>query len=146
VKTELLKLKNNMKVVLTAAVFDILHEGHLNLLRKMRESGDYVVVVLHDDASVYKIKGKIPIQDIEHRVRNLKITGLVDKVLITKSIDPADQFIKVIKKYPDLIFMRASDNKNFPGKWLIDGYGIPIEYVKYTKGVSSSLIRKRLCK
>lgn len=132
-----------MKVVLTAAIMDLCHEGHLNLLRKMRVSGDKVIVVLHDDKSCYQIKGKIPIQNIKQRVNNLKITGLVDEVLTTKNIDPADQFKRVIRKYRDILFIRADDNKNFPGKWLIDQYNIPIEFIPYTKGVSSTKIRKQ---
>ncbi len=135
-----------MKVVLTAAVMDLLHEGHQKLLRQMRKAGDKVVVVLHDDRSVFLIKGKVPVQSIEQRAKNLKITGLADQVLITKSVDPADQFVKVIRKHKDIIFMRADDNKNFPGKWIIDGYDIPIKYVKYTKGVSSTKLRKKLCR
>jgi cytidyltransferase-like protein len=137
-----------MRVVLTAAVMDLCHEGHIRLLKEMRANGDIVVVVLHDDKSVYEIKGKIPVQDVLHRMNNLHITGLVDRVLVTMNVDPADKFQEVISTYGEknILFMRADDNKNFPGKWIIENYNIPIKYVKYTKGVSSSLIRKKLCK
>jgi len=134
-----------MKVVLTAAIMDMLHKGHLNLLREMRKSGDYVIVVLHDDKSCFLIKDKIPVQSIKQRVNNLKITGLVDKVLITKSTDPADQFKKVIKNYKDILFIRADDNIDFPGKWILTCNNVPIKYVPYTKGISSTKIREKLC-
>ena len=134
-----------MKVILTAAIMDFCHQGHINLLKKMKEAGDKVIVVLHDDKSCYEIKGKIPIQNIKQRVNNLKITGLVDKVLVTKYQDPAIQFEKVIKRYKDVLFMRADDNKDFPGRWMIDKNNIPIDFVKYTKGISSTKIRKELC-
>ena len=112
----------------------------------MRKSGDKVIMIIHDDLSCYKIKGKFPIQSVEHRKRNILLTGLVDKVLITKSTDPADQFQKVISKYKDILFIRGDDNKDFPGKWLLDKHNIPIKFVKYTKGVSSSKIREYLWK
>lgn len=134
-----------MKVVLTAAIFDLLHEGHIILLKKMKKEGGKVVVVLHDDESCYRIKGKLPIQDVWQRMKNLYLSELADEVLITKSIDPADQFKKVVSWYDDILFMRADDNKDFPGKWLIEQNNIPIKYVKYTKGVSSTKIRKQLC-
>lgn len=123
---------------------DLCHEGHLNLLKEMKKQGDIIIVVLHDDESCYRIKGKIPIQNIKQRIANLKITGLVDKVLITKSIDPADQFKKVIRKYDNILFMRADDNRAFPGRWLIDKHNIPIKFIKYTEGVSSTLLRQQL--
>lgn len=134
-----------MKVVLTAAIFDLLHEGHIILLKKMKKEGCKVVVVLHDDESCYRIKGKLPIQDVWQRMKNLYLSELADEVLITKSIDPADQFKKVVSWYDDILFMRADDNKDFPGKWFIEKRGIPTKFAPYTKGVSSTEIKEHLC-
>lgn len=133
-----------MRVVLTASIMDTLHAGHINLLREMRKNGDKVIVVLHDDKSCWNIKGKVPIQPVWLRKRNIMITGLADKILITKSIDPADKFQKVINKYKNILFMRADDNINFPGRWLIDKCNIPIKFIPYTKGISSTKIRNLL--
>ena len=86
-----------MKVVFTAAIMDMCHRGHLNLLKQMRQRAGEgkVIVVLHDDKSCYQIKGKIPIQNIKQRQANLWITELVDDVYVTLNIDPADQFARV---------------------------------------------------
>lgn len=127
-----------MKVILTAAIMDMFHNGHKNVLEKMQARGDKVVVVLHDDKSCYDIKGKIPVQTVEHRKRNLMLTGLADEVLITKSIDPWKEFKEVIDKYDDIIFMRGDDNIKFPGRWIIDDNEIPIEFIPYTQGESST--------
>ena len=132
------------RIVLTAAIIDVFHEGHKNILERMREYGDKVIVVLHDDLSCYKIKGKIPMQTVKHRKRNLLLTGLVDKVLITKSVDPSDQFYKVIKWNKDILFMRGDDNIHFPGRWIIDQFKIPIRFIPYTNGVSSTEIREKV--
>lgn len=134
-----------MRVALTAAIMDLMHEGHINLLREMRDKADKIVVVLHDDESCFRIKGKLPIQDIWKRVQNLYISGLADEVLITHSIDPSEEFEKVIGWYDDIIFMRGSDNLDFPGRWMIDKHNIPVSFVDYTKGVSSTEIKKILC-
>lgn len=132
------------RVVLTAAIMDVFHEGHKNILEEMRRYGDKVIVVLHDDLSCYRIKGKIPMQTVKHRKRNVLLTGLVDKVLITKSVDPADKFAKVLRQYPDVLFMRGDDNIAFPGRWIIDQNAIPIRFIKYTDGVSSTELRNEI--
>lgn len=135
-------------IILNAGIFDCFHEGHQNLLRKMRLAGEKNVVVIHDDYSCYLIKGKFPIQDTKRRIWNLKMSGLVDKVYLTKSTDPAMEFEKVIKKYgaDNIIYMRGDDCRDFPGKWMLERYNIPIEYVPYTKGISSTQIRNDLLK
>lgn len=137
-----------MKIVLTAAIMDLCHRGHINLLKRMREAGDYVVVVLHDDKSCYQIKGKFPIQDLTHRMNNVRDTGLADDVFSTDSTDPALNFEAVIQAHPEdeVVFMRGDDNMEFPGRWLIDQYNIPIEFVPYTKDISSTMLRNDLLK
>lgn len=134
------------KVALTAAIMDLCHEGHINLLQNMRASADVVVVVLHSDESCWRIKGKIPIQSLEQRINNLKITGLVDEVLVTHTDDPGVTFKKAHSHYPnhDFIFIRGNDNYEFPGKATIIDLDMPIKYTAYTEGVSSTQIRNDL--
>lgn len=122
------------------------HEGHVKLLRQMKEAADVVVVVLHSDESCWSIKGKIPVQALSQRINNLKITGLVDEVLTTYTDDPGQTFRQIVIEYSDhdLIFMRADDNYDFPGKATILELGVPIQYTKYTDGISSTQIRNGL--
>lgn len=133
-----------MRIVLTAAIMDLLHAGHINLLKNMRDNGDRVYVVLHDDKSCFQIKGRFPVQSIKQRVKNLKDTGLADKVFITNRVDPSDQFKKAIRFKKDVLFMRGDDNINFPGRWFIDNKKIPVRFVKYTDGISSTKLRDQL--
>jgi len=129
--------------VFTAAIMDLCHAGHLNLLRRMGAAGDSVTVVLHDDAACYRIKGKFPIQSIDQRARNVLSTGLVDEVLVTELTDPSDQWLRLIDREPtdQLHFMRGDDNLDPPGKWLLDHFKITQEYIPYTEGISSSEVR-----
>lgn len=134
-------------LVFTAAVMDMLHKGHLNLLRQMRNRGDLVAVVLHDGFTTFANKGKLPIEPIEKRVRNLIDCGLVDIIKITYSLEPEKEFGEIINRYGgafDLVFMRGDDWEGFPGKRVIDYHGIPIEYVPYTRGESSTALRDDL--
>lgn len=164
-----------MKIVFTAAVMDCLHEGHVNLLKKMREKAGpngKVGVILHNDESTFKNKGRFPIQDINHRISNLENSGLADIIKITKRANPSLDmiyFMEFCKKYftklkyfslqnigsVDLenvpifedvkfIYMRGDDWQDFPGRKIIEEFDISIEFVEYTKGVSTTQIRSEL--
>ena len=129
-----------MEVVFTIGIMDMCHAGHLNLLRKMRETGKKTIVILHTDASCYRIKGKIPIQHLDTRMKNLEITGLVDEIRVTDNDDPTVDMQAMLKEYPHCYFMRGDDNPKYPGYQFIEAH-IPHEYISYTKGVSSSRLR-----
>ena len=49
-----------MKKVLIAGTFDIIHPGHINLIKQAKEFGDFLVVVIARDKNVIKAKGKQP--------------------------------------------------------------------------------------
>lgn len=137
------------KIILNAGIYDLCHFGHLKLLRSMKAAGNKLIIVIHDDWSSFKIKDKIPIQDLKHRINNLKITGIPDEIIITRSVDPAGEFEKVINKYKkqELVYMRGDDLKeNFPGQWMLNKHKIPIKFLPYTTGVSSTKIKDMLIK
>lgn len=138
-----------MKIALNASIADLCHQGHLNLYSKMKGTGKKVIVILHDDNSCYRIKGKFPIQTLEHRMRNVGNCGYVDEVLATYSDDPAEMFEQVIQTYgaTEVEYYRGDDLRDdFLGKWLLDKYNIKINYLPYTKGVSSTQIREEICR
>lgn len=134
-----------MKIVFNAGIYDCTHHGHVELFEMMRELGDLVFAVIHDDESCYQIKGKIPIQSLQQRIHNLLITGLVDGILITKETDPAPEFERLAKRFDDLIYVRGDDlTDDFPGRWMLDKHKVPIVFKPYTKGISSTEIRDSL--
>ncbi len=137
-----------MKLVMTAAVMDLLHEGHINLLQKMRGYGDMVLVVLHDGFTTFENKQKLPIENLEKRTRNLVDSGLVDIVKYTFEKEPNKAFLDIIERYgnkfDDIKFVRGDDWENFPGRTILEAYNIPIFFEPYTKGSSSSKIRNEL--
>lgn len=146
-----------MKIVFTASVMDCLHEGHVNLLKEMRkEAGEngMVGVILHDDKSTFENKKRFPIQSVKHRFDNLLKSDLVDVMIITKDANPSYDFIKFVdfakqnidEKEVKFIYMRGNDWVDFPGRAMIEALNIPIKFVKYTKGVSTTAIRKKITK
>ena len=135
-------------IVLTIGCFDMLHHGHVQLLREMRNIGARVDVIVHDDISMFKNKGKFPVQYIRQRERNLKSIGIVDYVLETKDKDPSstlNTYLDIKKhKGKKIAFMRGNDWEDFPGKDILEKYNIPIIYKEYTKGISSTKLRDEI--
>lgn len=69
-----------MRKVITYGTFDLLHYGHIELLKRARSLGDYLVVAISSD-EFNKIKGKKSFFDFEHRRRMLEAIRYVDLVI-----------------------------------------------------------------
>lgn len=124
---------------ITVGVFDLLHEGHVNLLREMREMAQdgSVLVGLHSGRSTFLNKGRFPVQRTSHREHNLKMTGLVDRVFIVRDCDPGHR-LRTELAHGEWTYLRGDDWPDFPGRDVIEEHGIPIVLVPYTKGTSST--------
>lgn len=71
------------KIVITSGVFDLLHEAHKEYLKKAKEVGDYLVVLLESDLRTKELKGEDrPIWDQNKRKEEILKLGFVDEVLI----------------------------------------------------------------
>ena len=78
-------------VVFTNGVFDLVHSGHLDSLRRARAEGDCLIVALNDDESVRRLKGPgRPILDIGQRLRVLAALECVDAVVPFGQDTPAE--------------------------------------------------------
>jgi len=77
-------------VVFTNGVFDLLHGGHLDSLRRARAEGDCLVVGVNDDESVRRLKGPgRPILALDQRLRVLAALECVDAVVAFGEDTPA---------------------------------------------------------
>jgi D-beta-D-heptose 7-phosphate kinase / D-beta-D-heptose 1-phosphate adenosyltransferase len=137
-------------LAITIGVFDMLHAGHINLFRQMKARADRILVLVHDDSSTFENKSKFPVQEVQHRVRNIYQTKLADYVMIVYQADPSEK-MKEILKHPEfvsrtLVYVRGDDWQDFPARKVIEGAKIPIEFVEYTKGVSSTQLRDEISK
>jgi D-beta-D-heptose 7-phosphate kinase/D-beta-D-heptose 1-phosphate adenosyltransferase len=90
-----------MKTIFTNGCFDVLHRGHLELLRYCKSLGDRVVVGLNNDDSVKRLKGETrPVNTQEDRQFFLESLKYVDEVILFSEDTPYN-LIKSIK--PDII-------------------------------------------
>ena len=124
-----------MKRVITYGTYDLLHEGHINLLRRAKALGDYLIVGVTND-SFDRERGKLNVRNnVLERVEAVKATGFVDQVIIE---DYMGQKIDDILKYDVDIFAIGSD---WEGKFDYLKEYCEVVYLPRTEGVSSTMLR-----
>ena len=124
-----------MKRVITYGTYDLLHEGHINLLRRAKALGDYLIVGVTND-SFDRERGKLNVRNnVLERVEAVKATGFVDQVIIE---DYMGQKIDDILKYDIDIFAIGSD---WEGKFDYLNEYCEVVYLPRTEGVSSTMLR-----
>lgn len=125
-----------MKKVITYGTYDLLHQGHINLLRRAKELGDYLIVGVTND-SFDRDRGKLNVRNnVLERVEAVKATGLADEVIIE---DYIGQKIDDIQKYDVDIFAIGSD---WEGKFDYLNEFCRVVYLPRTEGISSTMLRE----
>ncbi len=125
-----------MKKVITYGTFDLLHKGHINILRRAKELGDYLIVGVTTD-NYDKNRGKLNVQrSLMERIEDVRNTGLADEIIIEEL---EGQKIEDILKYKVDIFAIGSD---WVGKFDYLNEYCSVVYLDRTKGISSTQIRE----
>jgi len=128
-----------MKKVITYGTFDLLHYGHINLLRRAKSLGDYLVVGLSTDEFNNKEKNKECYFDYENRKSLLDAVRYVDLVIPEENWE---QKISDIQKYNIDVFVIGDDWK---GKFdYLKDIGVEVVYLPRTKEISTSKIKDDL--
>ena len=127
-----------MKRVITYGTFDLLHYGHINLLNRARNLGDYLVVALSTDEFNSKEKNKITYFSFEDRKNILEAIRYVDLVIPEVSWD---QKRDDIVKYNIDIFVIGDDWK---GKFDFLSDLCSVVYLPRTEEISTTKIKEDL--
>lgn len=128
-----------MKRVLTYGTYDLLHYGHIRLLKRAKELGDYLIVALSTD-EFNEIKGKKAYHNYETRKKMLEAIRYVDLVIPENSWD---QKVDDVKKYYVDVTVMGGDwegNEKFEA---LREY-CDVVYLPRTQGVSTSKIKEEL--
>lgn len=126
-----------MKKVITYGTYDLLHEGHINILRRAKELGDYLIVGVTSD-SFDRGRGKLNVHNnVLQRVEAVKATGYADEVVIE---DYIGQKIDDIQRFGIDIFAIGSD---WVGKFDYLKEYCEVVYLPRTEGISSTMLRSR---
>ncbi len=129
----------NKKIIFTNGCFDLLHQGHKDLISVSSSFGDILVVGLNSDESVRRLKGKgRPIQNVVDRKSALLATGYVDKVYTFENDTPLKLILLV---RPDIIVKGgdyvAEDIVGY--KEMVD-WGGKVKIIPMTPGFSTTSI------
>ena len=126
-----------MKKVITDGTYDLLHVGHINLLRRARELGDYLVVVVSSD-EFNAIKGKKAYYSFEDRKKILEAIKYVDEVLPEYTWE--QKIDDVVNNNID-VFVMGDD---WAGKFDFLKDYCEVVYLPRTEGISTSKIKEDL--
>ncbi len=131
------------KVVFTNGCFDILHSGHIDLLRRSRALGDALVVAINTDASVARIKGSVrPIVQENERAELLAALEMVDFVCMFDEDTPLEAILKI---HPDVLVKGADwESGGIVGRAEVEGWGGKVVALPLAGGRSTTGIIERV--
>ena len=133
----------NATIVFTNGCFDVLHRGHIELLKFCKSRGDIVVVGLNSDSSVKVIKGSDrPVNNQYDRAAVLAALGTVDYITIFDEPDP----LNLIKKIKPDVLVKGQDwaDKTIVGADFIKSYGGKVVLAPLVEGKSSTATIERI--
>lgn len=126
-----------MKKVITYGTFDLFHEGHVNLLRRAKALGDYLIVAISTD-EFNAGKGKTSCMSYPQRKAVVEAIRYVDEVIPETSWD---QKISDVQKYNVDVFVMGDDWK---GKFDELKDYCEVVYLPRTENISSTMIKEKL--
>lgn len=130
----------------TTGVFDLFHIGHLNILKKAKEQCEYLIVGVSTDELALSYKNKRTFIPFHERISIVESIKYVDKVVVQENMNK----VKALERYKvDVMFV--GDDWQGTAKWeeyerQFNLLGVKIVYLPYTKGTSSTQLRKVIYK
>ena len=133
-----------MKVGFTASSFDLLHAGHVQMLREAKEQCDYLIVGLQIDPSKDRPEKNAPIQTVVERYTQLKAVSYVNEIIPYDTEQDLEDILTMYHIDVRIIGEEYKD-KTFTGRAICASREIDIYFNKRDHRFSSSDLRKRVC-
>ena len=133
------KIGHNTIIGFTNGCFDLLHEGHLHLIRESKKRCDFLIIGLNSDESVKILKGENrPIENQEQRAMNLSKLEEVDAITIFNTETP-ENIIKDLN--PNILIKGGDYNKtDIVGSRFVIENGGSVEVIDLLPGFSTTKI------
>tara|TARA_A100001015_G_C15036024_1_gene736272 strand:- start:2595 stop:3062 length:468 start_codon:yes stop_codon:yes gene_type:complete len=131
--------KKNKIIGFTNGCFDLLHLGHLHLLKKASKACDFLIVAVNSDKSIRSIKGlSRPIQKQNTRIINLLKISYINALILFEDDTPIELINYLL---PDILF-KGSDylNKEIVGDEIIQKNGGKVVLIDLLEGFSTTNI------
>jgi glycerol-3-phosphate cytidylyltransferase len=133
-----------MIVGFTASAFDLLHAGHVQMLREAKEQCDYLMVGLQTDPTLDRTDKNPPVQTIVERYTQLKGIEYVDEIIPYGTEQDLEDILTMYHIHVRIIGEEYRDGE-FTGKDICNRLGIDIYFNKRNHRFSTSDLRKRVC-
>ena len=132
-----------MKVGFTASAFDLLHAGHVQMLREAKEHCDYLICGLQVDPQIDRPEKNKPIQTVVERYTQLKAVGYVDEIVPYATEEDLEDILNMY--HIDVrILGDEYREKDFTGKEICKRRDIALYFNKRDHRFSSSELRRRV--
>lgn len=129
--------------IFVPGAWDLFHAGHVRFLQEIRKIANEMIIGVDTDNSIKERKGQFPIIPFEDRVIILQACSGINKVVSNESgCINVSQLLAL-----DIEVVALADywlNDNLAGKREAEEAGIIIQYFPYTKGISSTKIKKKI--
>lgn len=135
--------QKGQSVVFTNGCFDLLHRGHVHILREARASGDLLIVGINSDTSVRSIKGPLrPILPQTDRIELIAAMEMVDYVVLFDEPDP----YRVIAAIKPNVLAKGGDwsAEKIVGADIVEQNGGRVAVIPYLPGFSTTEIIERI--
>lgn len=132
-----------MKVGFTCSTFDLLHAGHVMMLREAKSQCDYLIVGLQTDPSVDRPDKNKPIQTLVERYIQLDAIKYVDEIITYQSEQDLEDILNMFDINVRILGEEYKD-QTFTGRAICAKRGIELYYNKRDHRFSSSGLRERV--
>lgn len=120
--------------IITFGTFDILHYGHIRILERAKEMGDYLIVGVSSDALNAKKKGRKPVYSESERMAIIKALRCVDEVFLEESLEQKRDYI--LQHRADILVM----GNDWEGKFDEFNDICKVHYFERTPAISTTAI------
>ena len=132
-----------MKIGFTCSTFDLLHAGHIQMLRDAKEQCDYLICGLKVDPSLDRKDKNSPVQTIVERYTQLNAVRYVDEIIPYQTEKDLEEILNML--HIDVrILGEEYKNKTFTGRAICAKRGIELFFNKREHRFSSSDLRNRV--
>jgi len=133
-----------MIVGFTASAFDLLHAGHVQMLREAKSQCDYLICGLQTDPSLDRKEKNKPIQTVVERYTQLKALSYVDEIIPYNTEEDLKDLLTLYAIDVRILGVEYK-TQEFTGKDICQKRGIDLYFNKRDHRFSTSDLRKRVC-
>ena len=133
-----------MKVGITFSAFDLLHAGHIAMLRESKEQCDYLVAGLQLDPTIDRPEKNKPVQTIVERYTQLKAVKYVDEIIPYTTEKDVEDILEMYNINVRILGEEYKD-KDFTGRDICKKLDIELYFNKREHRFSTTDLRKRIC-